>query len=213
MADLTIANAATLTGANVASGDLFPVLDVSAAAGSQGSKITRDELRIAMGPGGSTNLWIPSSEMIPRVTTGCSINSLETTTNDVNYDILEFDAATAQYAQFALVMPTNWNAGTVTFKPHWTAASGSGDVIWGLQGRAFANDDALDQAFGTAQTSTDTLTAAVDLCIGPASSAITIAGSPAAGNLTYFQFYRDAAAGGDTLGVAAQLIGIEITFS
>ena len=168
---------------------------------------------VSGGSGGSTNLWIGAGEMIPRVTTGCSINSLESTTNRVNYDVLEFDAATAQYAQFSRVMPTNWNAGTITFKPHWTAASGSGNVIWGLQARAFANDDAIDQAFGTAQTSTDTLTAAADLDIGPASSAITIAGSPASGNLVIFQLYRDAAAGGDTLGTAAQLIGVEITFS
>lgn len=49
MADLTISSAATLTGAGTASGDLFPLVDVSAAAGSKGSKITRDELRIAMG--------------------------------------------------------------------------------------------------------------------------------------------------------------------
>lgn len=49
MADLTISSAATLTGAGIASGDLFPLVDVSAAAGSKGSKITRDELRIAMG--------------------------------------------------------------------------------------------------------------------------------------------------------------------
>jgi hypothetical protein len=55
MPDLTIANAATLTGAQTASGDLFPLLDISASAGSQGSKITRDELRIGMGiTGGGT---------------------------------------------------------------------------------------------------------------------------------------------------------------
>jgi hypothetical protein len=55
MPDLTIANAATLTGAGTASGDLFPLLDISASAGSQGSKITRDELRIGMGiTGGGT---------------------------------------------------------------------------------------------------------------------------------------------------------------
>lgn len=50
MADLTISSAATLTGAGTASGDLFPLLDVSAPAGSQGSKITRDELRVAILP-------------------------------------------------------------------------------------------------------------------------------------------------------------------
>jgi hypothetical protein len=49
MPDLTIANAAPLTGAQTAGGDLFPLLDVSAAPGAQGSKITRDELRIALG--------------------------------------------------------------------------------------------------------------------------------------------------------------------
>jgi hypothetical protein len=55
MADLTINNTATLTGAGLASGDLFPLLDVSASAGSQGSKITRDELRIGLGiTGGGT---------------------------------------------------------------------------------------------------------------------------------------------------------------
>ena len=48
MANLTISSAASLTGATTASGDLFPCLDVSAAAGSQGSKITRDELGDAM---------------------------------------------------------------------------------------------------------------------------------------------------------------------
>jgi hypothetical protein len=48
MANLTISSAASLTGATTASGDLFPCLDVSAASGSQGSKITRDELGDAM---------------------------------------------------------------------------------------------------------------------------------------------------------------------
>lgn len=48
MANLTISSAATLTGAATASEDLFPCLDVSAASGSQGSKITRDELGDAM---------------------------------------------------------------------------------------------------------------------------------------------------------------------
>ena len=55
MANLAIEDATTLTGANTASGDLFPLVDVSAAIGSKGSKITRDELRIAMGiTGGGT---------------------------------------------------------------------------------------------------------------------------------------------------------------
>lgn len=45
---LTISSAATLTAATIAAGDLFPLLDVSAAAGSQGSKVTLSELSLAV---------------------------------------------------------------------------------------------------------------------------------------------------------------------
>lgn len=165
------------------------------------------------GSGGATNLWVGAGEFIPRTTTGCGVNSLETTTNKVNYDVLAFDPGTIEYAQVARIMPNNWGAGTITFKPHWTAASGSGDVVWQLSARAYANDDALDQATGTPQTSTDTLTTAVDLDIGPASSAITIAGTPANGQLVIFEVSRKATDGGDTLAVDALLLGIEITFT
>jgi hypothetical protein len=163
--------------------------------------------------GGSTNIWIPASEWIPRTTNGCGINSLESTTNRVNYDVLEFDPAAVEYAQAMVVLPNNWNAGTVTAKFHWTAASGSGDVVWQLSGRAYANDDAIDQATGTAQSSTDTLTAANDLDISPATSAITLAGTAANGNPVVFELSRNATAGGDTLGTDARLIGVEITYS
>ncbi len=44
MSDLPIASAASLTGATLASNDLVPILDVSATAGSKGSKITVAEL-------------------------------------------------------------------------------------------------------------------------------------------------------------------------
>lgn len=163
--------------------------------------------------GGSTNVWIPAAQWIPRTTTGCGINSLEASTNKVNYDVLEFDPSTAEYAQVAIVMPSNWNAGTVTAKFHWTAASGSGSVVWGLSGRAYADNNALDQATGTAQTVTDTLLTAVYEHITSATSAITLAGSPAAGQMVIFQLYRDATNGSDTLAVDAQFLGVEISYT
>lgn len=165
------------------------------------------------GSGGSTNVWIPAAQWIPRTTTGCGIDSRELTTNKINTDELLFDAATAEYAQAMIVMPSNWNAGTVTAKFHWTASTGSGDVIWGLRARSYANDDALDQAMGTGQTATDTLTATNDLDISPATSGITIGGTVASGNPVIFEVYRDAAAGGDTLGADARLLGVEISYT
>lgn len=44
MSDLAISNAASLTAATLAGGDLVPVLDVSAVVGSKGSQTTLDEL-------------------------------------------------------------------------------------------------------------------------------------------------------------------------
>jgi hypothetical protein len=163
--------------------------------------------------GGSTNVWIPASAWIPRTTTGAGIDSREQSTNKINTDELLFDAGTDEFAQAMIVMPSNWNAGTVTAKFHWTASTGSGDVVWGLQGRAYANDDALDQAMGTAQTATDTLTATNDVDISPATSAITLGGTAASGNPVIFQVYRDADAGGDTLANDARLLGVEISYT
>jgi hypothetical protein len=163
--------------------------------------------------GGSTNVWIPASAWIPRTTTGAGIDSREQATNKINTDELLFDAGTDEFAQAMIVMPNNWNAGTVTAKFHWTASTGSGDVVWGLQGRAYANDDALDQAMGTAQTATDTLTATNDVDISPATSAITLGGTAASGNPVIFQVYRDADAAGDTLAADARLLGVEISYT
>lgn len=156
-------------------------------------------------------LW--ASEFIPRSTNGCGVNSLETGTNRVNYDTLDFDAAAIEYAQRWVGMPSNWNLGTITAKFWWTAASGSGDVIWGIQARTFGDNSALDQASGTAQTATDTLQTAAANHISPSTVAITVAGTLDAGSPILFQVYRNATAGGDTLAVDAQLIAVEITFT
>ncbi len=134
-------------------------------------------------------------------------------TNDIDLYLAAFDKDSDEYYQWTVWMPDDWDGGTVTFKVAWTAASSSGDVVWGLQGRAYANDDAIDQAWGAAQTVTDTLTATGDVCITPTSAAITLAGSPAAGQIVQFRAYRDADAGGDTLEADAYLIGIKVYFA
>lgn len=159
---------------------------------------------------GKWSIFVPASAMLPRTTSGAEASSAELSSNKIMQDYLAFDQATAEYAQFGLAMPKNWDEGTVTFIPVWTAASGSGDVIWGLQGLALGDNDAMDAAMGTAQTSTDTLLATNKLHRGPVSSAITIAGSPAAEDWVQFQVYRDAAAGGDTLSGDALLLGVVV---
>lgn len=48
MSNLAISNATSLTAANSASGDLIPIVDISASSGSKGKSITRDELSLAL---------------------------------------------------------------------------------------------------------------------------------------------------------------------
>ena len=161
---------------------------------------------------GSKTIWIPAAAMIPRSTNGPAVNSTESSTNKVNYDTLDFDPSTNQFAQYAVTMPSNYSGGTVTAKFVWCADSGSGDVVWGCSGYAFTDGTTIDTAQGTAQTATDTLQAS-KFCVSPATSAITIGGSPAANAPVIFEIYRSATAGGDTLGTNGRLVGVEITYT
>lgn len=198
-------NNATEDTSPVASTDYLATLDASASAYK---KVRLDRIGI-----GKQTVWVPAGAMTARTTNGAASGTTESTTNKVMNKTLDFDTTTQEFAQFTVAFPKGWNEGTVTFIPFWTAASGSGGVVWGLQGVALSNDDAIDTAFGTAQTSSDTLIAALDVHVGPESSAITIAGTPAVGDICYFQINRTVSDGGDTLGVDAKLIGIQLLYT
>ncbi|KAA0573328.1 hypothetical protein FZ983_30405 [Azospirillum sp. B21] len=159
---------------------------------------------------GLHTIWLPATGMIGRTTSGPVYNATETSTNKVMVAGYDYDPNTAQYGQFAIAMPKSWDRGTVSAQFVWTAASGSGAVVWGIQGLAVGDGDALDAAFGMAVTVTDALLSANQAHLTSATSAMTIAGSPAALDTVILQVYRDAAAGGDTLSASARLIGVRL---
>ena len=148
----------------------------------------------------------------PSTTLGCAVAKTEHVTNDVDLYSLDFDQSVEEYGQWTVWMPDDWDGSTITAKLVWTAASGTGDVIWGVQGRSHGNDDAIDQAWGTVQTVTDTLIATGDVHVTAETSAITLAGTPAAGELVQIRVYRDADAAGDTLSADARLLGVKLYY-
>jgi len=154
---------------------------------------------------GKKAVWIPAGAMVPQVTNGPSRAVTEHATNDVMIDSLDYDQTTSELAQFAWRMPESWNESTVTFRSVWTAASGSGTFIAGLKAAALSDDDAIDGSWGTGVTVSDTLIATGDVHISAESNAVTVGGTPAAGDLVIFNVYRDIS---DTLNADARLIGI-----
>ena len=161
--------------------------------------------------GSYREVYINAGAMIPRTTSGAASGTAELATNDIMVDSMDFDTAAEEGVGFWVTLPSEWDASTVKLKAHWTAASGSGTVKWDFAARAYADSDAIDQALGTEQGSTDTLITANDMHISPATAALTIGGTAVAGEPIYFQVARDIAT--DTLGVDAQLIGVVLQYN
>lgn len=161
-------------------------------------------------------VWIPAAAMRPSSTNGSSsLNQLEIAAGQPDIVTLDFDASTEQYAQFSLAFRKGWNEGTVTAQFYWSHPSTTTNfgVVWGLQGVACSNDDAMGTSFGTAQEATDTGGTTNDIYASPETSAITVAGSPADGDVCFFRLYRKAADGADTLAVNARLHGIKLFYT
>lgn len=164
---------------------------------------------------GQQTIWVPAAAMYARTTNGAAVGSAETTTNKVMIRTLDFDTTTQEFAQFAIQMPKGWDEGTLICQFVWSHASTTTNfgVVWQIQAVAFADDDALDTAFGTAVTATDTGGTTNDIYITAETSAMTVAGSPTAEEYVVFQVARVPANGSDTMAIDARLHGVKIHYT
>ena len=164
---------------------------------------------------GKETIWVPAAAMYAATTNGADAEQIETTATRPDMKVFDFDASTKQYTQFTIAMPKSWNEGTITYQAYWTpSTTNTGNAIFGLQGVACADNDTIDVAFGTAINITDAGIGTVeDQQVTGESSAVTVAGSPAAGEQTYFQFFRDAADGSDTFTGECRVLGIKLFYT
>ena len=164
---------------------------------------------------GKETIWVPAAAMYAATTNGADAEQVETTATRPDMKVFDFDAGTKQYTQFAIAMPKSWNLGTVTYQVFWApSTTNTGNCIFGLQGVACGDSDTIDVAFGTAIEVTDAGIGTVeDQQVTAESSAMTIAGSPADDQQSYFQLYRDAADGSDTFTGESRVLGVKIFYT
>jgi hypothetical protein len=164
---------------------------------------------------GKHTIWIPASAMLSATTSGPASAQFETSTNDINFKVLDFDATADEHANFNIAFPKNWNEGTITFQVFWTTTATDTDgVAWGLQGIALSDNEASDTAWGTAVVVTDDAqSAAGEILVTAESSAVTIGGTPAVGDITFLRIFRDVSDANDDMTEDARLIGVKIFYT
>lgn len=166
---------------------------------------------------GGVNPWrtitLNAGVFKPTTTAGCaSVTTVEAGTNDIDYDVIDFDKATDENAFCNIPMPDSYDGGVIQFQFIWTAAAGTAaqTVVMELSGRSLANDDAVDQAVGTAVEVSDALIATGDVHISDWSGDVTLAGTPAGGQWWHLELMRDVSE--DNLDADARIIAVKIRY-
>ena len=199
--------------------DVFGVADsVSQSAGGNfANDISSGGLPVKVA--GKESMWIPSSAMKPTAASGCALHtSVVTSANQPDMIVLDFDKDADEFAQFQIAFPKSWDEGTITYQVYWSGISATTNVSWTLQGVAISSGGSIDVAYGAAIAVVDATTAAVEIAhVTAESSAVTIAGTPAEGDICYFRIGRDidggGTAGNDNMAGDARLHGIKLFFN
>lgn len=164
----------------------------------------------------NANIWLSGSGGWAAATAGAAAgNQVEMATNKQTLKYISFVDAADSFAEWGLIMPADYNGGTITAAFYWMhpATTVNFGVGWGLKGRAYGDNEALDQAWGTEVVTTDTGGTTSNIYISAVSGNITLAGTPVANEFVQFRTRRAWENAGDTMAVAAYLLGILLTYT
>ena len=193
--------------------DVFGVADsVSQSAGGNfANDISSGGLPVKVA--GRESMWIPSLAMKPTVSNGCANHaSVETTSGRPDMIVLDFDKDADEFAQFQIAFPKSWDEGTITFQVYWAGIAATTNCVWTLQGVAISDNETIDVVYGTAVAVDDAAQGAVEeLLVSAESGAVTIAGTPAVGDICYFRIGRDISE--DNMAGDSRLLGIKLFFN
>ena len=161
---------------------------------------------------GRHTIWVPAAAMVAGATTGPTSTYTEMS-NGNRLQTLDFDQSTQETAWFQISMPKSWDRAALPFEVHWTAASGSGSVVWQFGGAAVSDGDTLDFSSVFSYSQADTFLGANLAHVSPLNSAGPVAGSAADKDLICFRVRRVTGDASDTLTADAKLIGVKIFYT
>jgi len=164
---------------------------------------------------GLETIWVPAASMRPTVSNGCAaLTEVETTSGRPDLQVLDFDKDADEAAQFQIAFPKSWNEGTITFAVYYIGLAATTGVAFGLQGVSVGDNEEADQAYGTAVVVTDDSQGdATEVLITATSGAVTLANSPAAGDISFFRLFRDVSDANDDMAGDARVLGVKIFFT
>lgn len=126
---------------------------------------------------------------------------------------MAFDPTTQEYGQWSFRMPSDYDGGQIWAKfASFLTGSGTGGIVWSIQGRALGDGESIDQAWGTARSVADTHAAANTMYLSAEATGITLAGTPAAEEVINLRVFREVGAAGDTATSDAQLHSVKLRF-
>jgi len=168
-------------------------------------------------PRGKQSMWIPAAMMKPSATGGCAALATINAGGTADISTLDFDASTAEYAQFCVPLPRTWDTNPVSFVFYWCHPSTATNfgVVWSVQALAANNGEDLSGAMGShvyvatagGSTNFQFITSESDL-VTPGSST-----TPGLGANLFVRIGRAATDPADTLAVDAKLLGVRLFFT
>lgn len=159
-------------------------------------------------PESSIEEYIPALSFDYPVTAPATLNGTETTTNKNTYSYAVFPTTPTSYVQFTVPLNKHCYTGKVRYQFYARTPDTTGSTFFNLQAVAMSNNEAMDAAYGSAVAVELFAGTANSLRISTLSGVVTIGGSPQAGDLINFRFYR--ASGLNTLASVVNVLGVKL---
>lgn len=135
------------------------------------------------------------------------VNNSSTDNSKSLYATLQFSDSNTQYIQDYIPIAPGVTA--VNMVVAWRSSATTGNVVWQVQTAYVGNGDSGDVTFNAAQTLTSAAAGTTLRWTYASLSTLDLTGyNNAASSSLMFKFFRDPAAGGDTLGAVAEMVSI-----